>query len=46
MVGTSDAGVALAEGTSDAGVALAEVIAPIPGYIGLVYLDGIIVSSG
>jgi hypothetical protein len=33
-------------GTSDIGAVLVEVTVPIPGYIGLVYLDGIIVSSG
>jgi hypothetical protein len=33
-------------GTSEAGIVLVEVTVPIPGYIGLIYLDGIIVSSG
>jgi hypothetical protein len=33
-------------GTSETGAVLVEIIVPILGYRGLVYLDGIIVSSG
>jgi hypothetical protein len=33
-------------GTSEVGVVLVEVTVPIPGYIGLIYREGIIVSSG